>query len=58
MNLSDLSQYCKDMIKNHPELKDKIIEQYVMAKGEIEDGESEENECELAHSAIQDLINP
>ena len=42
--------------KKHPELRDVMIELYFLAIDEIDDGESLENEVELAIGSIDELI--
>jgi hypothetical protein len=56
MTLRDLYRYCTDKAELHPELYDEIDEIYRLAETEVEDGESEDHECELAVSDIEDLI--
>ncbi len=57
MTLNDLHQYCKEVSIKYPSMESEIIEFYRLAQMEIEDGESEDHECELAVSDINDLIN-
>lgn len=57
MTLRDLYQYCTDKAELHPELYDDIYSFYDLAEMEVEDGENEDHECELAMSDIEDLIN-
>ena len=57
MTLRDLYQYCVEKAKQHPELFDDIHSIYDLAEMEVEDGGSENHECELAMSDIEDLIN-
>ena len=45
-----------NMIKLYPTLKDEIEDFYVLALDEIEAGESQHNECELAVCSIEQLI--
>lgn len=56
MTLRDLYRYCTDKAELHPELYDEIYEFYRLAEMEVEDGESEDHECELVVSDIEDLI--
>jgi uncharacterized UPF0160 family protein len=56
MSIKDLTEYCMDMIKLYPKLKDEIEDLYVLALDEIEAGESQHNECELAFCSIKQLI--
>ena len=56
MTLRDLDRYCTDKAELHPELYDDIYDFYRLAEMEVEDGESEDHECELAVSDIEDLI--
>jgi len=57
MTLQDLHKYCVEKAKQHPEHFGEIMGFYDLAKMEVEDGESEDHECELAVSDINDLIN-
>ena len=57
MTLRDLYQYCVEKANQYPELANEIDTFYDLAQMEVEDGASVENECELAVSDINDLIN-
>jgi hypothetical protein len=57
MTLRDLYQYCVEKAKQHPELFNDIHSFYDLAQMEVEDGGSEDHECELAVGDINDLIN-
>ena len=57
MTLRDLHQYCQEVVEKYPSLGSEIMEFYALAQMEVEDGESEEHECELTVSDINDLIN-
>ena len=57
MTLRELYQYCVEKAKQHPELFNDIHSFYDLAEMEVEDGGSENHECELAVSDIEDLIN-
>ena len=56
MSIKDLTEYCMNMIKLYPTLKDEMEDFYVLALDEIEAGESQHNECELAVCSIEQLI--
>jgi len=57
MTLRDLYQYCQEVSDKYPTMASKIMGFYDLAQMEVEDGESEDHECELAVSDINDLIN-
>ena len=57
MTLRDLYQYCVEKAKQHPEYMMQIHSFYDLAEMEVQDGASVENECELAVSDIEELIN-
>ncbi len=57
MILRDLYQYCQEVSEKYPSMADEIMGFYDLAQMEVEDGESEDHECELAVSDINDLIN-
>jgi hypothetical protein len=56
MNIEDLTKYSRDMINRYPGLEDGINDFYFLAIQEIDSGESQNNECELAVSSIEQLI--
>ena len=57
MTLRDLHQYCKEVSIKYPSMASQIMGFYDLAQMEVEDGESEDHECELAVGDINDLIN-
>jgi hypothetical protein len=56
MNLDYLKNYCEDIIKQYPHLREDVIDLFQLAQDEIESGESQNNEVELAISSIKELI--
>ena len=56
MTLSDLKEYAEGVSKQYPQLDDEVRDLYFLAVTEVEDGESEANECELAICSIDELI--
>lgn len=56
MTLRQLYEYCVETAKRYPEHSNEIHSFYDLAEMEVQGGESEENECELAFSDIEDLI--
>lgn len=56
MNKGHFAQYCREKIADHPDLETEIKEYYYLALIEIEGGESEQHEIELAMNDIEDLI--
>ena len=57
MTLRDLYQYCVETAEKYPSMANEIHGFYDLAQMEVEDGGSEDHECELAVSDIEDLIN-
>jgi len=55
-NLYDLKQYVIDMSLAHPSLKEVCLDYFQLALDEVESGESEPNEVQLAASSILELI--
>jgi hypothetical protein len=56
--LTELVEFAKQVIKDHPDLKNEVIDTVQNAEQEIDDGESESNEVGLAYNYIQqDLLN-
>ena len=56
MTLADLKKYAEGVSKQYPQLNDEVRDLYFLAVTEVEDGESEANECELAVGSIDELI--
>ena len=56
MTLENLKKYAEGMSSTYPDLDDDIRDLYFLAEMEVEDGESETNECELAIRDIKQLI--
>ena len=56
MTLSELKTYAEDMSNRYPDHSDQIRDLYFLACDEVEAGESEANECELAVSDIESLV--
>ena len=57
MTLQELKAYAENMSVKYPEHDEQIRDLYFLAVTEVEDGESEAHECELAISDIDELIN-
>jgi len=56
MDLDRLKQMTVQLMANHPEHKEELMELYQLAVDEIEEGGSEAHECELAISDMEYLI--
>ena len=56
MTLKELSIYTKELAIKYPVLKQELIELYILACDEVEEGGSEAHECELAVSDMDSLI--
>ena len=56
MTLTDLKKYAEEVSKQYPQIDDEVRDLYFLAEMEVEDGESEANECELAIRDIKQLI--
>jgi hypothetical protein len=56
MRWPEFIKFAKETKDKYPELGSKIYDIVAMAKDEIADGGSEDNECELGYSDIQELI--
>lgn len=55
MTLTELSTRTKELTIKHPNLKQELIELYILACDEVEEGGSETHECELAISDMEYL---
>jgi hypothetical protein len=56
MTLQELKSYAEEMSAKYPQLDDEIRDLYFLAVTEVEDGEPEYHECELAVGSIDELI--
>ena len=57
MNLRELYTYSRGVIEKYPESRDEVMEHFALAEMECEDDcSSEEHECELSFSDIEDLV--
>lgn len=56
MNIDILKQMTLQLVANHPEHKEQLMELYQLAVDETEEGGSEAHECELAISDMEYLI--
>lgn len=56
MTLQQLKTYAEGVSKQYPQIDEEVRDLYFLAEMEVEDGESEANECELAISSIDELV--
>ena len=56
MKIKELVRYCQDSILKYPIIESEIRDFYQLAIDEIEQGGSQEHECELAYFDIKALI--
>ncbi|MDA9262861.1 hypothetical protein OAC86_00835 [bacterium] len=56
MTLTELSTRTKALTIKYPVLKQELIELYILACDEVEEGGSETHECELAIADMDQLI--
>ena len=56
MTLTELSTRTKALTIKYPVLKQELIELYMLACDEVEEGGSEAHECELAIADMNELI--
>lgn len=56
MRLEELLTFCREKIKEFPQLEEDIMDIYQLASDEIEEGGSAYNECQIAESEILALI--
>jgi len=55
--LKELRKYATEMMGEHPSIASEILDFYQLACDEVEQGGSENHECELAYSDIQYIID-
>jgi hypothetical protein len=56
MDITELRDYARKVVADHPQHRAEISELYMLALAEIEDGSSETEECEKAKTDIDELI--
>ncbi len=57
MRLYQLYTYCREVIDKYPALRDDVMRHFALAEMECEDDcSSEEHECELSFTDIEDLV--
>ena len=57
MRLQELYTYCREVIEKYPELRNDVMRHFALAEMECEDdASSEEHECELSLTDVDDLI--
>lgn len=57
MLINDFKKYCQDISRQHPELREDVIDIYTLAMDEIENEGSVSHEIEMAVNDIESLIN-
>ena len=57
MNLQMLTTYLKESITKHPQHKEEIMSLYQLCLDEIDEGGSEEHECDLCYRDVEDIVN-
>lgn len=55
MQLSELKTYAEKLSNAFPQMDEAIRDLYFLAADEVEAGESQAHECELAYSAMNEL---
>ena len=56
MTLKELSIFTKGLVSEHPLIKNELVDLYILACDEVEEGGSEAHECSLAQSDMFELI--
>ena len=56
MTLTELSIQAKQLTIKYPVLKQELIELYILACDEVEEGGYEDHECELAIADMNELV--
>ena len=57
MNLKTLKEKTLELIKNYPQYKGDFKDYYYLALSEIEEGGSEQHECDLAYNDMLEIVN-
>jgi hypothetical protein len=56
MSIKELREKTRLLMQQHPEHKDDFQEFYYLALDEIEDGQSEQHECDIAYESMRQLL--
>lgn len=56
MNIKKLEELTGSLIENYPEYKEDFLDLYQYALDEIEEGGSQEHECELSYNSMMEII--
>ena len=57
MNLQELKQRTLEFIKEYPSYETEFLDYYYLAVAEIEEGGSENHECDLAYNDMLAIVN-
>jgi len=57
MNLQELKLKTRELIDEYPEYREEFVDFYELAESEIEEGGSEQHECELAYGDMMHIVN-
>lgn len=57
MNLQQLKQRTLEFIKQYPSYEVEFLDYYYLAVAEVEEGGSENHECELAYNDMLAIVN-
>lgn len=57
MNLQQLKQRTLEFIKEYPSYETEFLDYYYLAVAEIEEGGSENHECDLAYNDMLAIVN-
>jgi len=57
MTLDTLEQHTQKFINDFPEAEREFLDYYSLAQSEIEEGGSEQHECDLAYNEMLEIAN-
>jgi hypothetical protein len=57
MNLEELKLKTRELINDYPEYREEFVDFYELAESEIEEGGSEQHECELAYGDMMHIVH-
>lgn len=56
MNLQELKLKTRELISDYPEYREEFVDFYELAESEVEEGGSEQHECELAYNDMMEIV--
>jgi hypothetical protein len=56
MDIENLKLHTRKFIKDFPQYREEFVDYYELALSEIEEGGSEDHECDMAYNSMLDIV--